>query len=807
MKIAEPSAAGSAGPGPRRAAGGAARGGQLFRKYSTILAGLVAGALLISGAIEIFFSYADHRDALARIQAEKATAAAATIAQFIKEIEGNIGWTTQFAPLPGVSPLDQRQFDLIRLLRQVPAITELTYIDAAGRQQLKISRIEPDVRGPGPDFQADPRFVEAKARHLWLSAVRFVNESEPYITIAVAGRGASAGVTVAEVNLKLVWDVVSKIEAGRTGYAYVVDEKGRLIAHTDISLVLRDSDFSGLPQVRRALDQQAPRNEALGADLQKNSVLTAHAPIAGTGWFVFVDLPIGEAFEPVFTSLYRIVGLIVIGILLAVLAGLLLARRMTGPIRLLQQGASQIGGGDLERRIEVRTGDELEALAGQFNRMAEQLDESYGSLERKVADRTRELREALDRLRALAEVGRTVNSSLDLQTVLGTILAHACSLANAGGGAIYVFDAGSDIFELAATHGMDQKLVTAIGAIPIRLGETVVGRCAADRDAVQIPDITAEPNYPLRAAMAEAGIRAVLGVPLMRDDEVTGALIVRRKRPEAFDPPTVELLKSFAAQSALAIYNARLFRELELKSRQLEIASEHKSQFLANMSHELRTPMNAILGFTELVQGGIYGEPTAKIRAVLERVMANGKHLLGLINDVLDLSKIEAGQLRLSIADYSLPEILRSVASSLEPLAAEKKIALRLEAPVNLPRGLGDAKRILQVLVNLVGNAVKFTDEGEVVLTASAEGGMFHVVVADTGPGIPEAEQRRIFEEFHQVDSSSTRAKGGTGLGLAIAKRIVEMHHGRIWVESEPSKGSRFCFTLAIRVEEASKAA
>jgi signal transduction histidine kinase len=781
--------------------------GRLFRKYSAILAGLVAGALIISGAVEIFFSYADHRDALARIQAEKASAAAATIAQFIKEIEGHIGWTTQFAALPGVSPLDQRHYDLIRVMRLAPAITELSYLDETGRQQLKISRIDPDVIGPGPDFHSDPKFVEAKARQLWHSGVRFLNESEPYMTIAIAGSGRNAGVTVAEVNLKFVWDVVSKIGVGKTGYAYVVDAKGRLIAHPDISLVLRGSDFSGLPQVRRALDPKLDSGESVGTDLNGSSVLTAHAPIQGLGWFVFVDLPLAEAYQPILTSFYRIVGLIVAGILLAVLAGLLLARRMTGPIRLLQQGASQIGSGDLERRIDIKTGDELEALAGQFNRMAEQLDQSYASLEQKVVERTRELRETLDRLQALAEVGRTVNSSLDLQTVLGTILAHACSLADSGGGAIYVFDAGSGTFELAATHGMDDDLVGAIRTIPIRLGETVVGRCAADRDAVQISDIDAEPHYPMRAAMARAGIRAVLGVPLLRDDEVTGALIVRRKRPGAFDGQTVDLLKSFAAQSALAIYNARLFRELERKSAQLEIASHHKSQFLANMSHELRTPMNAILGFTELIHGGIYGEPSAKIRAVLERVMANGKHLLGLINDVLDLSKIEAGQLRLSLADYALADVVRTVASSVEPLAAEKKIALRLEVPSDLPRGHGDAQRIVQVLLNLVGNAVKFTDQGEVAIAVTTAAGEFRVVVTDTGPGIPEAEQRRIFEEFHQIDNSSTRTKGGTGLGLAIAKRIVEMHQGRIWVESEPGKGSRFCFTLAIRVEDASKAA
>jgi signal transduction histidine kinase len=480
---------------------------------------------------------------------------------------------------------------------------------------------------------------------------------------------------------------------------------------------------------------------------------------------------------------------------------------MTVPVRLLQQGAARIGGGDLGHRIEVRTGDELEALAGEFNRMAERLGELYGSLERKVDDRTRELSEALERLRALSEVGQTVNSSLDLQTVLGTILAHACALADAGGGAVYVFDEAAGRFELAATHGMDDELVRAIRAIPIRLGETIVGQCAAERAAAQIADIEREPDFPLRDALARAGIRALLGVPLLRDERVAGALIVRRRRPGAFDAQTVELLTSFAAQSALAVHNARLYRELELKGRQLEAASRHKSQFLANMSHELRTPMNAILGFTELVQDGIYGEPPPRIRSVLDRVQAGGRHLLGLINDVLDLSKIEAGQLRLSLADYALADIVRNVVSATEALAAEKKLNLRAEMLPDLPLGHGDPQRLTQVLLNLVGNAIKFTDAGEVLIQAMSVDGEFRVTVADTGPGIPEAEQRQIFEEFHQVDSSSTRKKGGTGLGLAISRRIIELHGGRIWVESAPDQGSRFCFAVPIQFGELREAA
>ena len=261
-------------------------------------------------------------------------------------------------------------------------------------------------------------------------------------------------------------------------------------------------------------------------------------------------------------------------------------------------------------------------------------------------------------------------------------------------------------------------------------------------------------------------------------------------------------MQSFASQSALAIQNARLFQEIEDKSRQLELASQHKSQFLANMSHELRTPLNAILGYTELMQDGLYGELPAKTTEVLDRVQKNGKHLLGLINDVLDLAKIEAGQLVLGIEGYSMQDVVQTVVSATESLAAAKKLPLKVEFSKDMPQGQGDERRIAQVLLNLVGNAIKFTDVGEVRIAAKAVDGKFRVAVVDTGPGIPDAEQARIFHEFHQVDSSNTKKKGGTGLGLAISKRVVELHGGRIWVELEVGKGSTFQFELPIRVEQ-----
>ncbi len=298
-----------------------------------------------------------------------------------------------------------------------------------------------------------------------------------------------------------------------------------------------------------------------------------------------------------------------------------------------------------------------------------------------------------------------------------------------------------------------------------------------------------------------AGLRSRLLVPLVGPDRVIGALVIRRKQPGKFLQDTIQLLQTFAAHSVLAIENARLFLEIDEKGRQLEVASKHKSQFLANMSHELRTPLNAILGYTELILDSIYGEPSEKMRAVLERLQSNGRHLLGLINDVLDLSKIEAGQLTLSLHDYSLSDLVHGVVSAVEPLAAEKRLAFTAEVAPDLPRGHGDERRLSQVLLNLVGNAIKFTDKGEVAIRASATNGAFTVAVCDTGPGISAADQAKIFEEFQQADSSITRKKGGTGLGLSIAKRIIEMHGGRIWVESEPGKGSTFYFTLPVRVE------
>jgi signal transduction histidine kinase len=365
------------------------------------------------------------------------------------------------------------------------------------------------------------------------------------------------------------------------------------------------------------------------------------------------------------------------------------------------------------------------------------------------------------------------------------------------------FDFGTSTFGAVASRNLNPRFIGRWRSIRFDPQDPLIREVLDGLRPVQIPDLLKSKPFFVRDAVLDAGFRAMLAVPIVQERVARGLALFRRA-PGAFDAGAVELLTQLAHQAAVAIGNAALFRTVQTQQRELEIANRAKSQFLANMSHELRTPMNAILGYTGLVLDGSYGAVPEKVRASLQRVERNGRHLLGLINEVLDLSKIEAGQLELDLVEYSLAEVIQSVVASVEGLAREKGLALSASVAPGLPRGRADERRIAQVLLNLVGNAIKFTDAGEVELRAAADGERFTVAVRDTGPGIDPGNQDRIFEEFQQADASSTRTKGGTGLGLAIARRIVELHGGRLWVESQPGSGSTFSFAIPIRVEPAS---
>jgi signal transduction histidine kinase len=404
-------------------------------------------------------------------------------------------------------------------------------------------------------------------------------------------------------------------------------------------------------------------------------------------------------------------------------------------------------------------------------------------------------------LTALSDVGRAVSSTLDLKVVLKTIVDRAVELSGTDAGSIFYYRQEVGRFELGETSGLDAEVVAKFRKLDIATGQTGLGEAITKRLPLQVPDVMKRRNNALRDAALEAGLHAALVVPLLGSEGALGTLVLQRRRTGEFQPAVVNLMQSFADQSAIALENARLFGEIARKSRELEIASEHKSQFVANMSHELRTPLAAILGYAELMQEGFYEPQGTKSLDALTRIRSNGKHLLGLINAVLDIAKIESGQFTLNMAEYAIESVVETVRSATESLAQNKKLALKTDVVKPLPIGLGDEQRLTQVLLNLVGNAIKFTDTGEVRVTAKSVNGHFAVSVADTGPGIPENERSRIFEQFHQIDNSNTKAKGGTGLGLAIAKQIVEMHGGRIWVESTVGKGSTFQMEIPARAE------
>ncbi len=952
---------------------------RLLRKYIYLIMALVSGALVISAGIELYAAYRESVASLGRFQREKALNAAVRIEQFVSGIAQQIAWTNESQwGSRAVAPADQR-FEYLRLLRQAPAITDLNVLNATGREILRVSRLGLDELGSNRDFSADPKFVEAKAKGAYFSPVYFRKDTEPYMTIAVAGTGRDAGVTVAEVNLKFVWDVVSRIHVGEAGLAYVLDASGHLVAHPDISLVLRKLTLEGSAPLRAARARGPQVEEAIVAtNLRGDRVLTAHAEIAPLSWFVFVEQPLGEAFAPIYAALWRTIGLLLVALLVAVAAGVAFARHLVRPILQIREGAAQIGAGALDHRIEVKTGDELEALASEFNRMAERLGESYAGLEQRVEERTTELKESLEHqtatgeilrviaasqedvqpvldaiaqsavalcdaqycavfrldgevlhfvaqhnvspeslaiwkrqsptradrtsaagraildaavaqipdvygdpeygylvvaravgfrsitgvpllregkpvgalalaraqagllpakqvallkafadqaviaienvrlfqelrartaalarsvaeLQALGEVGQAVSSTLDLQTVLTTVLVRAAELSECDGGVIWEFHDATQTFHVMATHRMTPDHLEAIRAHPIRLGEGAIGKAGATGSPVQVSDILVEGEsvaWQVRQIITRLGIRSLLAIPFIREQRLLGGLVVWRKWPGPFAAELVNLLQTFAAQSVLAIQNARLFQEVQDQSRQLEIANQHKSQFLSAMSHELRTPLNAIIGFSEALQARFFGELNPKQAEYVDDIHASGHHLLSLINDILDLSKIEAGRTELDVSRFEVAASVEQALTLVRERAARAQLHLDVEVSPDVGSYAGDERKFRQILLNLLSNAIKFTPPGgQVRVSASRANGALQVAVSDTGIGIAPEDQAHLFEAFHRVGD---RKQEGTGLGLTLTRKFVELHRGNLTVTSAPNCGSTFTVSLPI---------
>jgi signal transduction histidine kinase/HAMP domain-containing protein len=941
--------------------------GRLFRKYLVLILTLVIGALLASGAISVYFSYQEIKTALSNLQHEKALAAASRIEQYIHTIEQQLA----YAALPQLeaSDVELRRIEFLKLLRQAPEVTDIAQIGSDGRELIYVSRLGMDSPNSGKDRSQEAAFVNARRGKTWFGPVYFRKETEPYMTISIRSGSDTGPVTVADVNLKFILDVISRIKIGERGKAYVVDRTGFLIADPDIGLVLRKTDMSQLPHVKAAIaGQNADAEAMLSTDLGGTDVLTSASTIESLGWHVFVEQPVKEVYAKLNATVLRTGLLLLAGLVISALGALALARGMVRPIHILDEGARRIGEGNLDQTIDIHTGDELEGLADQFNRMTGQLRESYAGLERKVDERTRELTHSLEQQTAISEILRTISSSpSDVKPVLDAIADRAVALCGASAASIHLTD--GNVLRQFASKGETAEETAAVAVLPISR-ESTSGRAILEHRTIHVHDMLAEASeYPVgaeisrrfgnrtllvtplyregqpfgtillrrtevrpfsereiallktfgdqaaialenvrlfnetkealdqqrasgevlaaisnsiadtspvfetilnscerlfagrmavidlvgedgmvhlgayhgpnqddvrrvyphtvdassatgtaiatravvhfaslddapesaRAALTAFGIKAAIGAPMMWEGRGIGAIWVAREYVGPFSGKDIALLKTFADQAVIAIQNARLFREIQDKSRQLEIANQHKSEFLANMSHELRTPLNAIIGFSEVLLERLFGELNEKQDDYLKDIHSSGRHLLNLINDILDLSKVEAGRMELDVSMFDLPTAIANATTLIRERAQRHGIALHQDVSAELGNVEADERKFKQIMLNLLSNAVKFTpDGGTIKVSARRTPDTIVVAVHDTGIGIAPEDQEAVFEEFRQVGRNYTSKQEGTGLGLALTRRFVELHGGRINVDSTPGKGSTFTFTLPV---------
>jgi class 3 adenylate cyclase/HAMP domain-containing protein len=552
----------------------------LVAKYVILWVGVVFFVLAVNGALETWISYRGTKITLTDAMSEKAEAAARRIEQSVSELERQISWVTRASS----DTVEKHRADYAQLLNQVPAVSELSQIGGNGRELLKLSRT---AIGGGADFSRDPRFIDTVARSVTFAPAYF-RGSQPYMSIGVSQSGYNAGVTLAEIDLRFLSDFLGDAQVGKVAFAYVIDPHGKVLASSARGPEV-GRDISKLPQVA-ALIKPDGRSLTSGTDVEDHSVLTASNALPKLGWYVLFEQPTAQALAPIRDQLVRIALLIALGLGVAILAGILLARRMLIPITALRTGARRLGAGDFSHRIDVQTADELEELADQFNSMAGQLAETYSGLESKVEERTRDLAQSINELKVLEEVGRAVSSSLDLNAVLPTVAARALEITHADAVLIYGYDAARQQFNLSESIGIDKT--ADVGHLAIDHDASVLGQAAAKGEPIAIADLAGAADHLLRDVAVAAGFHSVLVVPLVDQTGILGSLVVLRQSTGEFSPNLIGLMRTFAHQSVLAMRNARLFTEVDLKGRELEAAHDTVQQQAGKLQEQTDQLMN-----------------------------------------------------------------------------------------------------------------------------------------------------------------------------------------------------------------------
>ena len=803
--------------------------GRLLRQYFFVSVLLLGGGLITSGLIEVYFRYHEAREQIAVIQAEIASSAAQRIAQFILTIEEQMKAATvsSIVARKGIDP--EYQFELAKLLSIAPAITEITAIDAEGRPQAYLSRFRVSPSADVTNFSNTASFNHAKQGVTYFGNVKFVNDAEPSITIAVPVEqfpGRVIGALEAQVDLRQIWEVVRELKFGDAGYSYIVARSGELIAHSDLGQVFGRLRLGFLPQVRAAFlpNPAAPKARTeTGLDLYGKEVLSSFVFLPSLEWAVFVEQPLSDAYQTLYDSILRTSVLLLIGLGVALLAAVYVARRVVRPLGVLRAGVERIGKGDLDHHLDIKTGDEIEILADEFNKMVGEIKSSYQSLEEKVQQRTKELA-------ALFDVTATCTQSLDINQVLQRVAEKITEIFELDGTRIFLLDRSGTEMRVRAIAGYNRDgFVQDV----FRRGEGIVGMATENGEPIIFEDVQNDPRYPAMTrsgASKREGLRFFAAFPIKSKGSAVGAIACNRGTARKLSAEEIRLINSIADQIGPAIENLNLFEDLTEKTTELElinrelsertqelaqfneemnIANERlkeldrlKSGFVSNVSHELKTPLTVIGSLADNMLDGITGPLNEKQTRYMSGIKDSVDRLARLIHDVLDLSVIETGNADLKMKTFGVGSLMHEVIENMRSVAEEKSITIEAPPADRNQLAWADRDKITQVLTNLIDNALKFTPRGgkvSVVLEPVPGSQWLRLSVTDNGPGIPQKEAKRIFDEFYQIHRRGAEKVKGVGLGLAICKKLVAMHGGTLDVKSTPGAGSTFSFTLPAR--------